>query len=102
MYLDYLTECTRPGSATRCVLLPAFEEGKERVRCLAAALPSAHHAVFPQLLVSPDWPRLLLIHGSEDIVMPADSSRETHARLRAAKAETVLRFANGSEHFARP
>ena len=42
MYLDYLTECTRPGSATRCVLLPAYEEGTESVRCLAAALPSAY------------------------------------------------------------
>ncbi|KAH9054060.1 Alpha/Beta hydrolase protein [Lactarius deliciosus] len=65
---------------------------------LAAALPPRDRAIFPQLLVTPDWPPVLHIHGSEDSAVPADSSRAIHARLRAAKVETVLRIVDGSEH----
>ena len=98
-YLDYWTGAHTPSlSDALRALLPAGEEHTERDARLAAALPPAEHAIFPQLLVTPDWPRVLLVHGSEDSAVPADSSKAMHARLRAAKVETVLRIVDGSEH----
>ena len=98
-YLDYWTGAHTPSlSDTVRALLPADEERAERDARFAAALPPAQHAIFPQLLVTPDWPRVFLIHGSEDSAVPADSSRAMHERLRAAQVETVLRIADGSEH----
>ena len=80
-YLDYWTGAytTLPGDA-----------------CLEAPLSPAHHVIFPQLLVSSDLPRMLLVRGSEGSAVSANSSREMHTRLRAAKVETVLRIADGS------
>ena len=98
-YLDYWTGAHAPSlSDALRALLSAYEERTERDVCLAAALPPAHHAIFPQLLVTPDWPCVFLIHGSEDSAVHADSSRAMHARLRAAQVETVLRIADGYEH----
>ena len=64
----------------------------------ADALPPAHRAIFPQLLVTPDWPRVMLVHGSEDTAVLADSSRTMHALLRAAEVESVLRIVDKAEH----
>lgn len=101
-YLDYWTGAHAPSlSDALRALLPVGEERTERAELdarLAAALPPAERAIFPQLLVTPDWPRVLLVHGSEDSAVLADSSRAMHARLRAAKVETVLRIVDGSEH----
>ncbi|KAH8977913.1 Alpha/Beta hydrolase protein [Lactarius hatsudake] len=99
-YLDYWTGLHTPSlSDTLRTLLPAgSEEHAEIDARLAAALPPADRAIFPQLLVTPDWPPVLHIHGSEDSAVPADSSRAIHARLLAAKVETVLRIVDGSEH----
>ena len=90
-YLDYWTGAHEPSlSSALRALFPAAE--------LADALPPAHRDIFPQLLVTPDWPPVMLVHGSEDSAVPADSSRAMHARLCAAKVESVLRIAEGSEH----
>jgi acetyl esterase/lipase len=98
-YLDYWTGAHEPSlSDDLRALLPAPEEHAERDARLAATLPPAHHAIFPQLLVTLDWPPVMLIHGSEDSAVPADSSRAMYARLCAAEVETVLRIAEGSEH----
>ncbi|KAF8260781.1 Alpha/Beta hydrolase protein [Lactarius quietus] len=89
-YLDYWTGVHEPSQSEALrALLPAP---------LAAALLPAHHAIFPQLLVTTEWPPVLLIHGSEDSAIPADSSRAMHARLCAAEVEAVLRIVDGSEH----
>jgi acetyl esterase/lipase len=79
-------------------LPPTPEEHTERNGCLTDALPPVHHTIFPQLLVTPNWPPVMLVHGSEDSVVPADSSRAMYAHLCAAGVETVLRIAEGSEH----
>ena len=64
----------------------------------ADALPSAHRAIFPQLLVTPDWPRVMFIHGSKDTAVPTDGSRVMHALLRAAEVKSVLRIVEGAKH----
>ncbi|KAI9445673.1 alpha/beta-hydrolase [Lactarius psammicola] len=102
MYLDYWTGAHTPSlSDALRALLPADGEHTERAELdarFAKALPPSEHAIFPQLLVTSDWPRVLLVHGSEDSAVPADSSRAMYDRLRAAKVETVLRIVDGSEH----
>ena len=40
----------------------------------------------------------MLVHGSEDTVLPADGSRTMHAPLRAAEVESVLRIVNKVVH----
>jgi acetyl esterase/lipase len=80
-------------------LLPVPEEHTEYDACLADALPPVHHAIFPQLLVTPKWLPVILVHGSEDsVAAPAESSVVMYARLCAAEVETVLRIVDGSEH----
>ena len=98
-YLDYWTGLHMPSlSEAMRTLLPVDKGRTEHDARFAAAISPAQHAIFPQLLVTPNWPRVFLIHGSEDSVVPADSSRAMHARLRASKVKTVLRIVDGSEH----
>jgi pimeloyl-ACP methyl ester carboxylesterase len=87
-YLDYWTGEHEPS------LSEALRDNPRP----ADALPPAHRAIFPQLLVTPDWPRVMLVHGSEDTAVPADSSRVMHALLRAAEVESVLRIVEGAGH----
>ena len=100
VHLDYWTGLHEPSiSNTLRELLPA--EGEDIAVAdarLAAALPASEHAIFPQLLVTPEWPRVLLIHGSEDTAVRAQGSRDLHARLLDANVQTALRIVEGSEH----
>jgi acetyl esterase/lipase len=99
-YLDYWTGLHEPSiSGALREILPV--EGEDIATIdgrLAATLPPSQHALFPQLLVTPEWPRVLHIHGSEDTAVPAQSSRELHARLLDAKVESTLRIVEGREH----
>ena len=61
---------------------------------LAAGLA---HAIFPQLLVTPKCPPVLLIHGSKDTAVPTQCSRAMHPRLLDAKVETTLRIFEGAK-----
>jgi acetyl esterase/lipase len=98
-YLDYWTGAHAPSLSDELrALLPASEKLMERDASLAAALSSGYRAIFPQLLVTPDWPPVMLVHGSEDSAVPADSSRAMFARLCDANVEAVLRIVEGSEH----
>jgi acetyl esterase/lipase len=87
-YLDYWT----------CEHEPSLSEALRDHPRPADALTPAHRAIFPQLLITPDWPRVMLVHGSEDIAVPTDGSRVMHALLRAAEVESVLRIVEGAGH----
>src|SRR5258708_38414178 len=54
---------------------------------LAAGLA---HAIFPQLLVTPKCPPVLLIHGSKDTAVLTQSSRAMHTHLRNAQSRLDL------------
>ncbi|KAH9954972.1 alpha/beta-hydrolase [Russula dissimulans] len=99
-YLDYWTGLHEPSiSEALRGLLP--EEGADisvADTTLAAALPPSEHALFPQLLVTPEWPPVLLIHGSEDTAVLSQSSRAMHTRLLHSKVQSSLRIVEGSEH----
>jgi len=99
-YLDYWTGLHEPSiSETLRGLLPAEDEDISVADAtLAAALPPSEHALFPQLLVNPEWPPVLFIHGSEDTAVPLQSSRAMHTRLLHSKVQSSLRVVEGSEH----
>jgi acetyl esterase/lipase len=99
-YLDYWTGLHEPSisDALREILPVEGEDIATTDARLAAALPPSEHALFPQLHVTPEWPPVMLIHGSKDTAVLADSSREMHARLQNAKVETTLRIVPDVEH----
>ncbi|KAI0246271.1 Alpha/Beta hydrolase protein [Lactifluus subvellereus] len=102
VFLDYWTGLHEPSiSATLRELLT--EEREEDASAmmdarLRRALPPSAHPILPQLLVSPEWPPVMLIHGSDDSAVPAQSSRAMHARLLDAKVVTTFRIMDGSGH----
>jgi acetyl esterase/lipase len=100
VYLDYWTGLHEPSisDALREILPVEGEDTATTDARLAATLPASEHALFPQLLVTPEWPRVMFIHGSKDTAVPADSSRALHARLQDAKVETTLRIVPDMEH----
>lgn len=99
-YLDYWTGLHEPSisDALREVLPVEGEDTATIDARLTLTLPRSELALFPQLLVTPEWPRVMLIHGSKDTAVPVDSSRALHARLQDAKVETTLRIVPDMEH----
>ncbi|KAI0260665.1 alpha/beta-hydrolase [Gloeopeniophorella convolvens] len=99
-YLDYWTGQHAPSlSDALRPLLPAPDVAPADVdEVLARTVPEPARALFPQLLVAHEWPRVLLVHGSEDTAVPAQSSRALHARLSAEGVQSALRIVDGSEH----
>jgi acetyl esterase/lipase len=99
-YLDYWTGLHEPSisDALRKITPVEGEDTATTDARLAATLPQSEHALFPQLLVTPEWPCVMLIHGSKDTAVPADSSRALHARLQDAKVETTLHIVPDMEH----
>jgi acetyl esterase/lipase len=99
-FLDYWTGQHEPSiSDTLREIVPI--EGEDTATSdarLAATLPPSECALFPQLLVTPQWPPVFLIHGSADTAIPAQSSQALHARLLEAKVKTTLRIVEGKEH----
>jgi fermentation-respiration switch protein FrsA (DUF1100 family) len=99
-YLDFWTGLHEPSiSATLRNILPV--EGEDIATTdarLAATLPPSEHALFPQLLVTPEWPCVMHIHGSKDTAVPVESSLALHARLQDAKVESTLRIVPDVEH----
>ena len=100
IYSDYWTGLHEPSisDALREILPVEGEDTAMTDDRLAATLPPSEHALFPQLLVTPEWPRVMLIHGSKDTAVPVESSRALHARLQNAKVETILRIVPDVEH----
>jgi acetyl esterase/lipase len=100
IYLDHWTGLHEPSiSGTLRSILP--EEGEDIATTdarLSATLPPSERALFPQLLVTSEWPRVMLIHGSKDTAVPVESSRALHTRLQDAKVETTLRIVPDMEH----
>ena len=99
-YLDYWTGLHEPSISDKLrELLPDEDEDIAASDArLAAALPPSEHVIFPQLLVTPEWPRVLFIHGSEDTAVLPQCSRAMHARLLDAKVQTALRIVEDSSH----
>jgi acetyl esterase/lipase len=101
-YLDYWTGLHEPSISDKLRdLLPAEGENIAIASAdaqLAGALAPSEHTIFPQLLVTSEWPPVLLIHGSKDTLVPDQSSRLMHARLLNANVQSALRIVEGASH----
>lgn len=99
-FLDYWTGQHEPSISDKLREIVS-EEGVDTATNdarLAATLRPFDRALFPQLLVTPEWPTVLLIHGSADTAIPPQSSQALHARLLDAKVKSTLRIVEGKEH----
>jgi len=87
-YIDLLTGVT--GIADTVRNLPV---GKERF----AAIPDAHHRLFPELYTE-SFPPTLLVHGHKDSVVLVEESENTAAQLKSKGKEVQLIVVDGVEH----
>ncbi|KAI0299639.1 alpha/beta-hydrolase [Multifurca ochricompacta] len=103
-YLDYWTGLHEPSiSETLRELLPTKDEDEDteistKDARFFNALPVSERAIFPQLWVTPEWPPVFLIHGSEDTAVLTDSSRVIHSRLLDAGVKSTLHILDGFDH----
>jgi dipeptidyl aminopeptidase/acylaminoacyl peptidase len=65
---------------------------------LAGADESTRADASPITHVTPDAPPFLLVHGTEDWLVPYAQSEQLHAALTAAGAESRLEPVEGAEH----
>ncbi|KAJ4469353.1 Alpha/Beta hydrolase protein [Lentinula lateritia] len=102
-YLDYYTGEHAPSlSDTLRVALPSpnvqSNPGMKKI-ILRKHIPIQHHAIFPQLNVSPSWPPVFLLHGAEDTAVPVTESKNMYATLKWAGVETKIKIVDGEDHF---
>lgn len=63
-----------------------------------ALVPEEVKAVFPQLMLTKEFPPTLLTHGGVDSVVPLEESRATYERLRELGVEVKLDILANAEH----
>ncbi|KAF7314633.1 MYND finger domain-like protein [Mycena kentingensis (nom. inval.)] len=97
-FLDYITGQHEPSVSE--ALRPLLDEDDLLVRqeAVRAVLPREHHALFPQLNVTPGFPPTFLVHGSEDTGVPLDESRHFKRLLEEVGVKVELRVVDGAEH----
>jgi acetyl esterase/lipase len=71
--------------------------GKLPASARAAAIPEAHHDIFPQLRAS-ELPPTILIHGDEDTAVFLHESEVTFAALQRAGVKSELVVVKGATH----
>ncbi|KAJ7080501.1 Alpha/Beta hydrolase protein, partial [Mycena epipterygia] len=65
---------------------------------MKALIPPEHHAVFPQLNVTPNFPPTFLCHGSVDSAVPLVESQHMHTLLKRAGVPVRLLALHGADH----
>lgn len=65
---------------------------------MKALIPPEHHAVFPQLNVTPSFPPTFLCHGSIDSAVPLVESQHMHMLLKRAGVPVRLLALDGADH----
>jgi len=94
-FVDYITGVHEPSlSAT---LLAALNEGKG-VEAIEAIVPNGVRHLLPQLNVTPAWPRTVLLHGTEDGVVPFGDATELKRLLDGQSVECEVLTAEGEDH----
>ncbi|KAF7978042.1 hypothetical protein HWV62_1659 [Athelia sp. TMB] len=87
-FLDHLTGLHGLSASLR-VRAPADRE---------SAIPVHLRILFPQLLISADFPPTMLVHGDADVTVLVDESLRTHAQLLGAGVRCELCVVPGAEH----
>jgi len=65
---------------------------------MKARIPPEHHALFPQLNVTPQFPPTFLCHGSEDGAVLIEESYHMHTLLKRAGVPVRLLVIEGANH----
>jgi acetyl esterase/lipase len=64
----------------------------------ASLIPSHHRVLFPQLNVTPDWPEMFLVHGSNDYQVYLSESQNLKRVAEAAGVKVTLKVVEGKGH----
>ncbi|THH16722.1 hypothetical protein EW146_g3980 [Bondarzewia mesenterica] len=91
-FLDYWTGLHAPSLSE--TLRTQLEDAD---RC-GSAIPHESRTLFPELLVSKDWPPTFLVHGELDSAVPLADSRNMCELLKGANVDVQLRVVEGQEH----
>lgn len=61
-------------------------------------IPPQHRLLFPQLSVSPEWPEVFLVHGTDDYQVYLYESQHLKDLLEAAGVKVTLKVIEGKGH----
>ena len=99
IYADYWAGIHEPSLSNRVATLLAQGASADAVDArLNQELSRETAALFPQLLVGPEWPPSILVHGEMDTAVHAEESRYLHSKMVRAGAHAELRLLPGEEH----
>jgi len=106
VYLDYytgnhkpsLSEALRNRSREIFASHKSGEHAPEPEEWGGPLIPERHRVLFPQLSVTQEWPKVMLVHGNQDYLVPLRESEHLRGLLEAAGVEVVLKVAEGKGH----
>ncbi|KAF8214952.1 alpha/beta-hydrolase [Mycena galopus ATCC 62051] len=97
--IDYCTGQHEPSlSAQLRPLLDTTPDPIALQEAMKARIPPEHHAVFPQLNVTAQFPPTFLCHGSEDGAVSVEESHHMHLLLKRAGVSVQLLVIEGANH----
>ncbi|KAF7768065.1 CAZyme family CE10 [Agaricus bisporus var. burnettii] len=105
-YLDYYTGDHSPSlsEVLRIKRREVLEDYRDDTTALrsedwgAPLIPSDHRVLFPQLNVTPDWPEMLLVHGTDDYLVYLSESQNLKSIAEAAGVKVTLKTVEGKGH----
>ncbi|KAI0314495.1 alpha/beta-hydrolase [Amylostereum chailletii] len=99
VYLDYWTGVHGLSERVGRLLPPPGEPVSEETRAaMRDAIPEDARVLFPQLWVTKDWPRTLLVHGEMDTVVHANDSQHLYQLLLNEGVDVRFEVVKGEEH----
>ena len=93
--VDYITGIHEPSLSG--TLLAALNEGEGKKE-VGTIVPNGVRHLLPQLNVTPAWPRTVLLHGTNDGVVPFDDAKELKRLLGGQGVEYDVLVAEGEDH----
>ncbi|KAJ7625224.1 alpha/beta-hydrolase [Mycena polygramma] len=97
--VDYFTGQHEPSlSAQLRPLLKTVTDPDALHDAMKARIPLEHHAVLPQLNVTPEFPPTFLCHGADDTAVALVESENMHSLLQRARVPVRLLVIEGATH----
>ncbi|KAJ7780730.1 Alpha/Beta hydrolase protein [Mycena maculata] len=99
--IDYLTGEHTPSLSARLRPLLDSDLAVDPLAlqdAMKARIPPRHHALFPQLNITPGFPPTFLCHGSVDSAVVPGESQHMHTLLERARVPVRLLVLEGADH----